>query len=84
MSGGDLPRRKQIERAMSLGGTFETPDDFSAVGLHVTGRPLQSLNARFLVHANHQGVGRWRQIQPDDIGGFGHELGVRADAILST
>src|SRR5690554_3046178 len=78
--GGNVQRRKHVECAMALVGTFEAPDDFSAVGLHVTARPLQRLNARFLVHANHERVGRGRQIEPDKIGGFGHELRIGANA----
>src|SRR5690606_14144839 len=65
---------------MALVGTFEAPDDFSAVGLHVTARPLQRLNARFLAHANYERVGRWRKIAPDNIGAFGHELRIGANA----
>jgi len=43
---GDLQSRKQVQRGIALVRAFHRPNGRSAVGFHVTRRPLERLNAR--------------------------------------
>ncbi len=49
-SGSDFQGGKQIQRPMALVGALEPADDCAIVGLHVPSRPLQRLDAGFLVY----------------------------------
>src|SRR5258706_14565360 len=58
LAGADFESGKQIQRPMTLVSALQPPHYFTAVGLHITRGPLDSLYARFFVHAQHDGVHR--------------------------
>src|ERR1700757_4788983 len=78
LSGGDLERRKQCCSAVppvivALAGQG------AAIGqLQITLRSLQGLDRGLLVHAEHNGLRRWGDIEANDIGGFGRKVRVVA------
>lgn len=76
----DLKRNKQIQGAMAAIRAFQTSDDFATGGLYITCRSLQCLNAWLFIHAYHQGIVRWIQVEPDYIRRFCSKLFVSADA----
>ena len=57
-----LQRGEQIQRAVAFVGAFHRSHHRAAVGFHVTGGPLDRLDARLLVHAQHQCVQRRIQV----------------------
>ena len=65
---------------MALVGARRALDDLAAAGLHVAACALQRLDRWLLVNAEHQGVVRRIQVQPDHVVRFGCELGIGADA----
>ena len=79
-AGGNLQRRKQVDRAVALVRALHPLNDFAAAGLNVAACALERLDGRLLIDAEHQGILRWIQVQPDHVGRLGGELRIRADA----
>src|SRR4029079_6397986 len=78
LSGGDLERRKQCCRAMPL-VIVALAGQGAAIGqLQITLRSLQSLDRWLLVYAPHTGLRLRRDIEADNIGGFGRKVRVVA------
>ncbi len=78
LSGGDFERRKQCCGAMPL-VIVALAGQGAAIGqLQITLRSLQSLDRGLLVHAQHNGLRRRRDIEADNIGGFGRKVRVVA------
>ena len=74
-AGSDVQRREQGGGAVAdvvVGAPLGQP------GLHGQHRrgPVQRLDLRFLVHAQHDRVLRRGQVEPDDVGDLGDQLGV--------
>jgi hypothetical protein len=38
-------------------------------------QPIQCLNSRLFIHAEHRCMTRWVEVKPDDIGSFGFKSG---------
>src|SRR6266446_492625 len=78
LSGGDFERRKQCCGAMPL-VIVALAGQGAAIGqLQITLRSLQSLDRGLLVYAQHNGLRRRRDIEADNIGGFGRKVRVVA------
>ena len=78
LAGGDLERRKQRCRAMPL-VVVALPGQGAAVRqLQIALRSFQGLDRWLLVHAQHNGLLRRRDIEADHIGGFGRKVRVVA------
>src|SRR6201984_859208 len=78
--GGDFQGGEEVDRAMPLVGALEALNDLTATGLNIAGRPLQGLDRRLFVNAEHQRMLRGVQVQADNIGRFRSKLRVGTDA----
>ena len=76
-AGGGIQRR--IQRECSVPAVFK-PMAFDAAGGKRQNRvePIQCLNRRLLINAEHGGMLRWVQIQSDNVGGFCLEVRIIA------
>src|SRR5436309_14790904 len=79
LSGGDFERRKECCRAMPL-VVMALAGQGAAVGqLQIALRWLRGLDRGLFVHAEHNGLRGWGDIEANYIGGFGRR--VRAVAV---
>jgi hypothetical protein len=79
-SGGYFECREKSGGAVPCVTVAESVHGLPVGQAQIALRPLQSLNRGFLIDSEHQCI-RWRiQIKTHYIGGFGTELGIRADA----
>jgi hypothetical protein len=76
---GDFQGGKEVNRAVPLVSALEALDDLTAAGLNIAGRPLQGLDRRLFVDAEHQRVLRGVEVQADNIGRFRGKLRVGTD-----
>src|SRR5215469_10592310 len=80
LSGRHLQGRKEVPGTVALISALVSAHDLTTVGLHIAGLALQGLDAGFFIDTNHQRL-FWRvEIQSHNIGGFGSEFLVGADA----
>src|SRR5262249_40188874 len=76
LSGGNLEGSKQGRSAVTLVVMAMTGERPASGELQVSLRPLQRLDRRLFVDTDDDGVLRRRDIEPNDIGGFGGEFGI--------
>src|SRR6202047_3620777 len=78
LSGGDFKRRKQRCRAVPF-VVVALAGQSAAIGqLQIALRSLQSLDRRLFVHAQHNCLLGWGDIEANNIGGFGGKVRVVA------
>ena len=75
LAGGDIERREHVERAVPH-VVVCPPLGLAEIDRQHRLRALERLNLRLLVGGEHDGVGRRRHVEPDDITDFLDELRV--------